>query len=51
MTFTRRKVLSGLAGLAALGVAGGGARYWLGRPADPVTHDYELIAAPAEISS
>ncbi|MFI8739286.1 multicopper oxidase family protein [Stutzerimonas zhaodongensis] len=49
MTFTRRKVLSGLAGLAALGVAGGGARYWLGRPADPVTHDYELIAAPADI--
>lgn len=49
MTFTRRKILTGLAGLAALGVAGGGARYWLGRPADPVSHDYELIAAPREL--
>lgn len=49
MTFTRRKVLAGLAALAALGVVGGGARYWFGRPADPVTHDYELIAAPADI--
>jgi len=42
-------MLAGLAGLATLGVVGGGARYWLGRPADPVTHDYELIAAPADI--
>jgi FtsP/CotA-like multicopper oxidase with cupredoxin domain len=49
MTFTRRKMLTGLAGLAALGVVGGGARYWLGRPADNVTHDYELIAAPADL--
>ncbi|HBS80279.1 MAG TPA: copper oxidase [Pseudomonas sp.] len=49
MTFTRRKMLVGLAGLATLGVVGGGARYWIGRPADPVTHDYELIAAPADI--
>ena len=49
MTFTRRKMLTGLAGLAALGVVAGGARYWLGRPADSVTHDYELIAAPADV--
>ncbi|MCQ2031744.1 multicopper oxidase family protein [Stutzerimonas zhaodongensis] len=49
MTFTRRKMLVGMAGVVALGVVGGGARYWLGRPADPVTHDYELIAAPADI--
>jgi FtsP/CotA-like multicopper oxidase with cupredoxin domain len=49
MTFTRRKMLVGLAGLATLGVVGGGARYWIGRPADPVTHDYELIAAPSDI--
>lgn len=49
MTFTRRKMLTGLAGLAVLGAAGSGARYWLGRPADPITHDYELIAAPQDL--
>jgi len=49
MRFTRRKLLTGLAGLAVLGIAGGGARYWLGRPSDSVTHDYELIAAPQDL--
>lgn len=49
MTFTRRKILAGMAGLAVLGVVGGGARYWLARPADPVKHDYELIAAPMDL--
>lgn len=49
MTFTRRKMLAGLVGLGVLGVTGGGARYWLGRPADTVTHDYELIAAPMNL--
>lgn len=49
MSFTRRQVLAGLAGLGALGLAGGGARYWLGRPAEPAGHDYELIAAPLDV--
>jgi FtsP/CotA-like multicopper oxidase with cupredoxin domain len=49
MLLSRRKILTGLAGLGVLGVAGGGARYWLGRPADPITHDYELIAAPLDV--
>jgi FtsP/CotA-like multicopper oxidase with cupredoxin domain len=49
MTFSRREILTGLAGLGVLGLVGGGARYWLGRPADPTTHDYELIAAPHDV--
>jgi len=49
MSFTRRQMLTGLAGLGVLGLAGGGARYWLGRPAETTTHDYELIAAPLDV--
>ena len=32
-----------------VGLGAGGARYWLGRPFDRKTHDYELIAAPHDI--
>lgn len=39
MSFTRRQILTGLAGLGVVGLAGSGARYWLGRPADITTHD------------
>lgn len=49
MSFTRRKLLAGLAGFSVLGAVGGGARYWLGRPANAVSHDYELIAAPVDV--
>lgn len=49
MSFTRRQVLAGLAGLGVVGLGAGGIRYWLGRPADVTTHDYELIAAPLDI--
>ena len=49
MSFTRRQVLAGLAGLSALGLGAGGARYWLGRPLSADTHDYELIAAPLDL--
>jgi len=49
MSFTRRQILTGLAGLGVVGLAGSGARYWLGRPADITTHDYELIAAPLDV--
>ena len=50
MSFTRRQILVGLAGLAAVGLgAGGTARYWLGRRDGAVGHDYELIAAPLDI--
>ena len=49
MSFTRRETLAGLAGLAVLGLGAGGARYWLGRPAQPASHDYELIAAPLDV--
>ncbi|PZW47667.1 multicopper oxidase family protein [Pseudomonas sp. URMO17WK12:I2] len=49
MSFTRRQVLGGLAGLGVVGLGAGGARYWLGRPFDRKTHDYELIAAPHDI--
>lgn len=47
MTFTRRQILAGLAGLGVVCV--GGARYWLGRPQDVTSHDYELIAAPLDV--
>ncbi len=49
MSFTRRQVLGGLVGLGVVGLGAGGARYWLGRPFDRKTHDYELIAAPHDI--
>ncbi|HAR04800.1 MAG TPA: copper oxidase, partial [Pseudomonas sp.] len=49
MRFTRRQVLAGLAGLGVVGLAGSGVRYWLGRPVDVTTHDYELIAAPLDV--
>ena len=49
MSFTRRQVLAGLAGLGVAGLGAGGVRYWLGRPLDPQTRDYELIAAPLDV--
>ncbi|PZW68879.1 FtsP/CotA-like multicopper oxidase with cupredoxin domain [Pseudomonas sp. URMO17WK12:I1] len=49
MSFTRRQVLGGLVGVGVVGLGAGGARYWLGRPFDRKTHDYELIAAPHDI--
>ena len=49
MSFTRRQILAGLAGLTVVGLGAGGARYWLGRPFDRKTHDYELIAAPFDM--
>lgn len=50
MSFSRRQVLAGLAGLGMAGLGTGGARFWLGRPAEAATtHDYELIAAPLEL--
>ena len=49
MSFSRRQILTGLVGLGVVGAGVGGVRYWLGRPADAATHDYELIAAPADV--
>ena len=51
MSFTRRQILGGLAGLVVVGVgAGGASRYWLGKMADAQAgHDYELIAAPLDV--
>jgi len=50
MVFTRRQMLAGLAGLAVVGVGGGGAvRYWLSRRGGRAGHDYELIAAPLDV--
>ncbi|EZH78588.1 copper oxidase [Ectopseudomonas composti] len=49
MSFTRRQVLAGLAGLGIAGLGAGGVRYWLGRPENVATHDYELIAAPLDL--
>lgn len=49
MLFSRRQVLVGLAGLGVVGLGAGGVRYWLGRPENVATHDYELIAAPLDI--
>ncbi|OYT95687.1 MAG: copper oxidase [Pseudomonas sp. PGPPP3] len=49
MSFTRRKVLAGLLGLGVVGLGAGGVRYWLGRPENVATHDYELIAAPLDV--
>ena len=49
MSFTRRQVLIGLAGLGVAGLGTSGVRYWLGRPENVATHDYELIAAPLDI--
>ncbi|MEW6461064.1 MAG: multicopper oxidase family protein [Pseudomonadota bacterium] len=49
MKLKRRQVLLGLAGLGVVGLGAGGVRYWLGRPENVVTHDYELIAAPVDM--
>jgi FtsP/CotA-like multicopper oxidase with cupredoxin domain len=49
MKFSRRQVLSGIAGLGVVGLGAGSARYWLGRPLTATTHDYELIAAPFDL--
>ncbi|MFC0711012.1 multicopper oxidase family protein [Azorhizophilus paspali] len=49
MSVTRRQILAGLAGVSVLGLGAGGARYWLGRPEEAKTHDYELIAAPLDV--
>ena len=49
MSFTRRQVLAGLAGVGIAGLGAGGVRYWLGRPFDQQTTDYELIAAPLDV--
>lgn len=49
MTFSRRQILTGIAGLGVVGLVGGGARYWLGKVAEPQTHEYELIAAPVDV--
>ena len=39
MSFTRRQVLAGLAGVGIAGLGAGGVRYWLGRPFDQQTTD------------
>ncbi|WFC63600.1 multicopper oxidase family protein [Pseudomonas sp. REST10] len=49
MSFTRRQVLAGLAGLGVVGLGAGGVCYWLGRPENVATHDYELVAAPVDM--
>lgn len=49
MAFTRRQILAGLTGLGIAGLGAGGVRYWLGRPDNAASHDYELIAAPLDL--
>ena len=49
MAFTRRQIIAGLTGLSVLGLGAGGVRYWLGRPENVTTHDYQLIAAPLDL--
>ncbi|KQQ66514.1 copper oxidase [Pseudomonas sp. Leaf127] len=50
MSFTRRQILTGIAGLAVVGLgAGGAARYWLGQRGPGEGHDFELIAAPLDV--
>ncbi|QKE64326.1 multicopper oxidase family protein [Aquipseudomonas campi] len=49
MKLTRRQVLAGLVGLGVAGLGAGGVRYWLGRPENVASHDYELIAAPLDL--
>ncbi|MBB6341529.1 FtsP/CotA-like multicopper oxidase with cupredoxin domain [Pseudomonas fluvialis] len=49
MNLTRRQVLAGLASLGVVGLGAGGVRYWLGRPENVASHDYELIAAPLDV--
>jgi FtsP/CotA-like multicopper oxidase with cupredoxin domain len=50
MSFTRRQMLGGLAGLVVVGV-GAGARVtgWARWPTTTPGHDYELIAAPLDV--
>ncbi|HSC85572.1 MAG TPA: multicopper oxidase family protein, partial [Pseudomonas sp.] len=49
MNLTRRQVVAGLIGLGVVGLGAGGVRYWLGRPENATSHDYELIAAPLDL--
>lgn len=49
MAFTRRQILAGLGALGIAGLGAGGVRYWLGRPENAASHDYELIAAPLDL--
>ena len=49
MSFTRRQILAGLAGLGIAGLGASGVRYWLGRPNEATSHGYELIAAPLDV--
>lgn len=49
MAFTRRQILAGLGALGIAGFGAGGVRYWLGRPENAASHDYELIAASLDL--
>ncbi|MCF5227886.1 multicopper oxidase domain-containing protein, partial [Pseudomonas syringae] len=50
MSFTRRQILTGIAGLAVVGLgAGGASRYWMGRRESEAGSDFVLIAAPLDI--
>ena len=50
MSFTRRQILTGIAGLAVVGLgAGGASRYWLGCKASEAGSDFVLIAAPLDV--
>ncbi|GAO91473.1 multicopper oxidase [Pseudomonas syringae pv. actinidiae] len=50
MSFTRRQILTGIAGLAVVGLgAGGASRYWMGRRESQAGSDFVLIAAPLDI--
>src|SRR5690606_27678960 len=48
MSFSRRQILAGLAGVGGLALGAGGVRYWLNR-ASTASHDYELVAAPMDV--
>ena len=50
LSLTRRQVLSGIGGLAVVGIAAAGsARYWLGYRDSREGRRYELIAAPLDV--
>lgn len=49
MAFSRRQVLGGLIGLGVVGLGAGGVRYWLAKPSQITSHDYQLIAAPCDL--